>query len=317
MYDQSGNRKHLFGPVPSRRLGNSLGIDLVPYKTCSLDCVYCECGRTTDLTIDQKEYAPTEEVIKELDSFLRENPLLDYVTFSGSGEPLLHSGIGEIIGWLKENYPAYPVAVLTNGTLLTQQETRKQVGLADLVIPSLDAISEDVFRRINRPHPSLDNEEIISGLEQFRREYQGEIRLEVFVIPGLNNTEGELALLGEAIRRIQPNLLQLNSLDRPGTEGWVGPASVDELARCARILGEGEPIPGCLPNRGIPTPEKDPRSSIIPLLRRRPCTMEDLQHALGFHPLELGKYLHQLVQENCVKAVREKRGIFYKMQDPS
>ncbi len=314
MHKQSRKRRYLFGPVPSRRLGNSLGIDLMPYKTCSLDCVYCECGKTTDLTIDRREYAPTDQVLEELDLFLRKSPHLDYLTFSGSGEPLLHSGIGRIIDWLKEHYPAYPVAVLTNGTLLTQQEAREQVGRADLVIPSLDAAGEELFQRINRPQQSLHCREIIAGLEQFRREYRGEIRLEVFIIPGLNDTETELALLRRAIRRIKPDRLQLNTLDRPGTENWVCPANVDELARCARVLGSGEPIPGYQPRRKIPSLEMDRRSSIIALLKRRPCTTEDLQHLLGLHQVELGKYLRQLVHENRVEAVREKRGIFYKIR---
>ena len=314
MNKQNNKKKHLFGPVPSRRLGISLGIDLIPYKTCSLDCVYCECGRTTELTVCRKEYVPTDSVLEELDFFLKERPHLDYVTFAGSGEPLLHSGIGRIIGWMKKRYPEYYVAVLTNGTLLTQQEMRAQIAEADLVIPSLDAVSEELFHKINRPHHSLDCREIIAGLEQFRREYRGELCLEVFIIPGLNDTEKELAQLWEAIRRIKPDRMQLNTLDRPGTEDWVCPASTDELAKCAHILRGAEPVAGYQPHRKIPPLETEHRMAIVALLQRRPCTAEDIQHLLGIHQVELSKYLHLLIKENCVETVREERGIFYKMK---
>jgi len=127
--------KHLFGPVPSRRLGVSLGIDLVPYKTCTMDCIFCECGKTTNLTIDRKEYVPTAEILDELDAYLKQSPDLDYITFSGLGEPTLHSRIGEILNFLKQNYPRYKVAILTNGTLLFHKELRDEIKNTDIVKP--------------------------------------------------------------------------------------------------------------------------------------------------------------------------------------
>jgi len=148
--------KHLFGPVPSRRLGISLGIDLVPYKTCTANCVYCECGKTTNLTIERKEYIPTDEILNELDVYLKQAPDLDYITFSGSGEPTLHSKIGEIINFLKKNYPQYKVAVLTNGTLLFHKELRDELKNADIIKPSLDAGSDEIFKKIKRPHENLN-----------------------------------------------------------------------------------------------------------------------------------------------------------------
>ncbi|MDD4253495.1 MAG: radical SAM protein, partial [Methanoculleus horonobensis] len=189
--------RHLFGPVPSRRLGISLGIDLVPHKTCSFDCIYCECGRTTDLTCERREYVPTGRVIAELDDFLAKGPDLDYITFAGSGEPTLHTGIGEIIAFIKDRYPRYRVAVLTNSALFTDPDVRAALMRADLVVPSLDAVSEEVFIKINRPSPGTTAERVLKGLLDFAREFSGEIRLEIFIVPDINDTEEELRLLQE------------------------------------------------------------------------------------------------------------------------
>lgn len=245
----SKRKKYLFGPVPSRRLGTSLGIDLLPYKTCTLDCIYCECGETTALTLCRKEYVPPDEVLAELDEVLRKKPALDYVTFAGSGEPLLHSGISLIINWLKKHYPHYAVAVLTNGTLLSHKEVRAELKEADLVIPSLDAVTEANFQMINRPYEGLSCEGLVSGLVQFRREYDGEICLEVFIIPGLNDDSSELKKMREIIHLVSPDRVQLNTLDRLGTEEWVRPASEAELRKCAAALGRGEVVAGYRPRR--------------------------------------------------------------------
>jgi len=163
--------KYLFGPVPSRRLGISLGVDLVPHKTCSLNCVYCECGRTTILTDERKEYVPTEMVLSELNHFLTTNPRLDFITFSGSGEPTLHSGLGNVIKFIKKNFPKYQVALLTNGTLFYSPNIREEVKQVDVILPSLDAASEEVFHKINRPVRGLKVQKVIDGLVQLRTEF--------------------------------------------------------------------------------------------------------------------------------------------------
>ncbi|MDK2863513.1 MAG: hypothetical protein PWQ46_1223, partial [Methanomicrobiaceae archaeon] len=191
--------RYLFGPVPSRRLGISLGIDLVPHKTCSFNCIYCECGQTTDLTCERREYVPTNRVIAELDDFLATAPDLDYVTFAGSGEPTLHSGIGEIISFIKDRYPRYRVAVLTNSALFTDPDVRAALMRADLVVPSLDAVSEEVFVKINRPSPGITAGQVLEGLLDFAREYTGEVWLEIFIVPGVNDTDKELRLLKDAV----------------------------------------------------------------------------------------------------------------------
>lgn len=115
---------YLFGPVPSRRLGISLGVDLVPHKTCSLDCIYCECGETTNLTIKRREYVPLDDVLEELEKYFQNHPDPDYITFSGSGEPCLHSRIGEVLHFIRNKKPGVAIAVLTNGTLFNQKDVR-------------------------------------------------------------------------------------------------------------------------------------------------------------------------------------------------
>lgn len=242
--------RHLFGPVRSRRLGVSLGVDLVPQKTCAFDCVYCECGRTTCLTCERREYVPTDRVIAELDAYLATAPDLDYVTFAGSGEPTLHTGIGEIIAFIKDRYPRYRVAVLTGSALLPDPEVRAALMRADLVVPSLDAVSEAVFRSLNRPCPGLTAGQVVEGLLAFAREFPGEIRLEVFIVPGENDTEDEVRRLRDAVAAIDPDRVQVNTLDRPGTDIRVRPASPPALERIAAVLG-GEVIgTACTGGRG-------------------------------------------------------------------
>lgn len=229
--------QYIFGPVISRRLGLSLGIDLIPFKTCSLDCVYCECGKTNQLLIERREYVPTAEVTAELDKYLQSNPNIDYLTFSGSGEPTLHSGLGQIIDFIKENYPRYKISLLTNSTLFPQEGVIKEVKDLDLIVPSLDAVSEDIFNKINRPISGVRAAEIVKGLESLRASFVGQLWLEIFIIPGINDHREELQLFKKALQRIRPDKIQLNSLDRLGTENWVPPVAPKNLELIAQYLG--------------------------------------------------------------------------------
>jgi wyosine [tRNA(Phe)-imidazoG37] synthetase (radical SAM superfamily) len=222
--------KYLFGPVNSRRLGKSLGIDLLPFKTCSLDCIYCECGWTTTRTLERREWVPTDAVQAELDSVLASHPDIDYVTFSGSGEPTLHSGIGRVITHLKTHYPQHKVAVLTNATLLGDKAVQAELHAADLVVPSLDAATRKAFARVCRPVRGVHVEKLIDGIAEFRQSYPGLMLLEVFIAPGINDSEADLAALKAAAERIAPDAIQLNSLDRPAPEpGLVSVASSEQI----------------------------------------------------------------------------------------
>ena len=229
--------KHLFGPVKSRRLGLSLGVDLLPYKTCTLDCIYCECGATTKLTTKRKVYRSTEEIIAELSNFLSSKPQLDQITFSGAGEPTLAINISEIISHLKKEYPQYSVTVITNGTLLGEPQVRAAIVKADIVIPSLDAVTKDLFQKINRPHKSISIDEIIDGLVAFRKEFKGKLWLEIFVIPGLNDQPKDIEHLKKVVAKITPDKIQINTLDRSGVLENLRPATNVELNDFADILG--------------------------------------------------------------------------------
>ncbi len=220
--------RYLFGPVRSRRLGRSLGIDLVPGNICSLNCVYCECGTTIHLTEERNEYAPVVRIQQELDHYLRIKRDIDYITLGGTGEPTLHSGISAILEYLRIHHPEYKRAVLTNSTLLHDPKIRNDIKTANLILPSLDAVSDEILQKINRPPAGVTAEKMIDGLIALRKEFKGKIWLEIFFIPGINTTEEELDLLRDAAVRINPDLIHINSLSRPGAEPWVTTLTEDE-----------------------------------------------------------------------------------------
>lgn len=230
--------KHLFGPVHSRRLGYSLGVDLIPFKTCPLDCVYCECGATTDLTLDRQLYVPTKAVEAEIDDYVAKHPELDVITFSGAGEPTLALNIGEVIEHIKSKHPRYKVCVLTNAILLPDPEVRREIAKADIVIPSLDGITPEVFAKVDRPHPDIDIREIINALISFRDDFPGKLFVEIFFVPGINDTPEELAEFVRVLRKIRPDGVQINSLDRKGTEAWVQPVPQESLDRIVEAFKE-------------------------------------------------------------------------------
>lgn len=306
--------KHLFGPVPSRRLGISLGVDLVPHKVCSLNCIYCEVGATTNQTLERREYVPIKGILTELDHFLADNPELHYITFSGAGEPTLHSGIAEIISYIKERFPQYKLALLTNTTLFSQALVREDVKKVDLILPSLDAVSESVFRQINQPEPSLLAREMINGLIELKKIYQGKIWLEIFIVPGLNDTEEELKLFKKVLQQIHPDKIQLNTLDRPGTKEWVVPSTRDNLKRIAKKFSPlpVEIIASFHSRRKIASYNDDVEHMILETIKRRPCTTQDLADMLGLHLNEINKYLSELSSKNLVTSEIRQRGIFFR-----
>ncbi len=306
---------YLFGPVPSRRLGISLGINLLPSKVCSLNCIYCECGPTTKLTTERKEYVPVDEVIKELSYFLTTNPAPDYITFSGSGEPTLNSGIGKILDFIKEKYPNIPVAILTNGTLLSFKQVRNEIMKADLVLPSLDAATNTVFRKINRLPKTKNIKNCIEGFISFRNEYSGKINLEVFILPGYNNHQNELDELKKTILKINPDLVQLNTLDRPGILTDLIAATKTELQKIVAHLNlENIEIIASAPDRKkIKSYRKDVETAILETISRKAYTLIDLSQILGRHINEINKYLDILENWKKVKIKKRERGIFHQI----
>jgi len=306
---------YLFGPVPSRRLGLSLGVDLVPMKTCTLNCIYCECGKTSHLTLERDEYVSFEDVIKELTHYLENHARPDYITFSGSGEPTLHVKIGDVIHFLKDRVPDIPVAVLTNGTLFFQKQVRKDVKDAAVVIPSLDAATKEIFNKINRPSSQLILDGIIDGLIQFRKEYRGNLWLEIFIIPGLNDSTHELEALKRTIKKIKPDQVHLNTLDRPGTVPTLRPASREELEHVLQIFQmENAVIIADPPDReALLVYRKDAESAILGTIARRPCTLKDLSEILGLPADEVNTHLASLVTVGKIKSVKQQRGLFYRL----
>lgn len=306
----------LFGPVPSRRLGMSLGVDIVPRKVCTLDCVYCEVGKTTKLTVERKEYVPSDKIREELKDYFNHNPLPDYITFSGSGEPTLNIRIGEILQFIKQTKPEIPVAVLTNGTLLSEKAVREALMDADLILPSLDAATANVFQTINRPAGNVDIDNYIQGLIEFSKTFTGKMWLEVFILPGYNDSESELKAIKEVIMKIGPDSIQLNTLDRPGTAPGLRGATREELQQVIELWKfDNIEIIASLPERkNIRSYRTDIENAIIETITRRPCTPDDLTRILGLHISEINKYLDVLEAERKIEPIRQERGVFYKIK---
>jgi len=308
--------KHLFGPVMSRRLGISLGVDLVPYKYCPLNCVYCEVQSTTHLGTQRQAFFPEEEILCELDCFLSVPRHLDYITFSGAGEPTLNSSLSQIVNHIKSSYPAYKLALLTNGILFNDPKVRAEALPCDIVLPSLDAATQSVFEKINRPQPGLQVRDLIDGLICFRQEYSGKIWLEVFMIAGINDGDTELDAIASAIEAIKPDLVQINSLDRPGTEAWVKPMSLVSLKNVKNHLARKITVPleiiaKLKYNSGGSHLDEELIHLLHNTLKRRPSTAEDLSAMLEIHINEISKVLRQLHLNKQVSVKREPRGVFY------
>jgi wyosine [tRNA(Phe)-imidazoG37] synthetase (radical SAM superfamily) len=308
---QNQGYKHIFGPVPSRRLGVSLGVDLVPHKTCTLNCVYCECGQTEHLTLQRKEYIPFERIKAELHRCLSQHPTLDFITFSGSGEPTLHSGMGEVIGFIRSAYPKYKVALLTNGTLLHQPHVSAQIFDLDLVKVSLDAASQNVFDRINRPHAGLKLTEILDSLISFRKKFAQQLWLEVFMVPGLNTSDVELKKIKHVINKIHPDRIQVNTLDRPGTESWVKPVDKKELTDIAAYLYNAEIIKEFDLEHHGQVYIDNLYERLLETIKRRPCTAEDISQLLGVQVNEVRRYLYNLLENGEIAKREMPRGVFY------
>jgi wyosine [tRNA(Phe)-imidazoG37] synthetase (radical SAM superfamily) len=277
----------VFGPVPSRRLGRSLGVDPVPFKTCNWNCVYCQLGHTVPLTGERREHVPVEEVVAEVRTAVETHgeDAIDWITFVGSGETTLHSGLGRMLRQVRA-LTSLPMAVLTNGSLLYLPEVREELSVADAVLPSLDAGTEDLYLRLNRPQPGFTFERLVEGLVAFRAQYPGKLWVEVMLVRGFNDTDEALENLAAVLRRIAPDEVHVNVPTRPPSEPWVTAPDEKALARAESVLGEtarrvipGEgwfDLTGCA----------DVVEAIIQVITRHPMSEEELEHALGRWPRE-------------------------------
>jgi wyosine [tRNA(Phe)-imidazoG37] synthetase (radical SAM superfamily) len=304
---------HLYGPVRSRRLGFSLGLDILPYKTCTFDCVYCQLGRTAKKSLRRAKYVAGRDILPQVKTALERGRPMDYITFSGSGEPTLNTEIGKIIRGLKK-LTSVPVAVLTNSSLLMRKSVRQALLAADLVVPSLDAATARAFRRVNRPGPSISPEDIISGLVKFRDEFKGQIWLEVMLVKGVNDSPAEIKALKKAIARINPDKVQLNTVVRPPAEKWARPLSRRELEDIKTKLGGRAEVTADFGEKlSSPAPE-DLGQAILSLVRRRPASLRDLAGALGQDERAIQKRLNALVAKGEIKKVLHRRIFFYELK---
>lgn len=273
--------KFVFGPVPSRRLGQSLGIDPVPLKTCNWNCVYCQLGRTRPLTNERKNFFPPEEIINQVKETLEAHKSgeIDWVTFVGSGETTLNASIGLLIHQVKALTPL-PVAVITNGSLLYLSEVRQELLEADAVLPTLDAGNSQLYRKINRPHPAITFNRIIDGLISFRKIYQGKLWVEVMLIKDINDSEVELKRIAAKLIRIQPDEVHIVLPDRPPSESWVQPSNAEGILRAQAILGDIAKV--IYPASGTfdLSDSENLVDGIVGIITRHPMKESDLMDAL-------------------------------------
>jgi len=295
--------------VPSRRLGISLGVDIVPHKVCTLDCVYCQLGRTTEKAIERKDYVPIEAVLAELQDRLKEGLKADFITISGSGEPTLHRRLGELIDGIKK-LTRIPVAVITNGTLFYRRDVRADCARADVVVPSLDAGNEATFGKINRPHRDISIEKLVAGLCAFRKEFAGRIWLEVFLVEGLNTDIAEINKIKGLIERIGPDKVHLNTAVRPTAEPGIRRVDPKKLEAIASQMGPNCEVAADFPPRHTAGVIDSRAADILSMLKRRPCSLDDICSGLGIRREEVLKHISELRSQGAVRS-EEKDGITY------
>lgn len=296
----------VYGPVPSRRLGRSLGVDLIPLKTCTYDCVYCQLGRTTRKTVRRQRWVDPADVVAQVRTRLESEP--DVIALAGSGEPTLHSGLEEVIRGIK-NITTLPVAVITNGSLLGRPAVRRGLAAANIVLPSLDAPTEELFRRVNRPHESLHLADVVEGLVSFRAGYKGELWLEVMLLAVVTGSPSKARRLAELAGRIAPDRIQLNTAVRPPAESFVAPVDRTTLEELAALFTPRAEVIADLPasaGGGVAV-----AADVLELLSRRPCTVADIATGLALHHGEALKAATTLVNEGAADLYTHEGRTFY------
>lgn len=304
----------IYGPVPSRRLGRSLGIDLVPRKVCSYDCIYCQLGRTTEKTVTRHPYVSADTVLQQFRRRLEGGLDADYLTLGGSGEPTLNRDIGEIISVLKAN-SEIPVAVLTNSSLLWDPGVQEALLRSDVVLPSLDAYDTRTFERINRPHAGITYETMLKGLIEFRRSYGGAMWLEIFALKGLNAHPAGAERFRELISRINPDKVHVNTAVRPTCEPYAQRIEDEELTRFCQILGDKAEV--IVPFEGMRSREEGSGTerNLLNLLARRPCTLSDIALSLNMDEEKLLTYIEPLMNNHIIESAVNGTTVYYRVSD--
>jgi wyosine [tRNA(Phe)-imidazoG37] synthetase (radical SAM superfamily) len=302
---------HVFGPVPSRRLGFSLGVDPVAPKTCTMDCVYCELGRTTDRTVSRARFVDLDAMLGELEKRLKECPRLDFITVSGSGEPTLSEDLGRLIDGIRR-LSEVPVAVLTNGSLLGDPDVCSELARAAVVAPSLDAVTVDAFQAVNRPHPSLDPAAIARSVAEFTRRFGGEVWLESLFVKGLNDDPEEVERMARAIDAIGPARVHVNTIARPPADPDARPVEPAQLGEIARRLWPRAEVIAPFEERAQPRVAGDAEEVIVAMAARRPVTVDDVAKATGTSLADAAKRLSALVENGRLELVRHAETLYYK-----
>lgn len=304
--------RHIYGPVLSRRLGHSLGVDLVPFKTCTYDCIYCQLGRTTRKTSERREYVPIGEILAELERKLNAGVRPDYISLAGSGEPTLNARLGELMGEIKR-LTSIPVAVLTNGSLLWMEAVQDELMEADLILPSLDAGDENLFKFVNRPHPDISFDKLIDGLARFRERFPKPMWLEVFLLAGITGIPSEVRKIAAIADRLCPERVQLNAVCRPPVEEFAYQVSEDRMEGFTQYFSMKTEVisQDGRTQKKISTPSAVADAELLALLSRRPCTAQDISAGLGLHLNEAFKLLQGLCEQGSVKFMRSKNKVYY------
>jgi len=308
--------KYIYGPVPSRRLGKSLGVDIVPHKTCTYDCIYCQLGKTTNKTTTRLDYLPVTDILSELKEKLSTDVSCDYITIAGSGEPTLHASIGEIIEKTKQ-MTNIPVTVLTNGSLLFLPDVRKALMNADIVIPSLDAGNKELFQYVNRPHQDISFDRMVQGLIEFSRQFAGRIWLEVLLLSGITGMTAEVKEIAALANKIGVEKVQLNTVSRPAYEDFACAVDSKQMNKLAGLFSiSTEIIENSLPAESPVAKEQGAGDKdILDLLVRRPCTLDGICLGLGLHPHEVAKRLKSLIDKHLISSMRTDQGLFYRIAE--
>ncbi|QHI68974.1 radical SAM protein [Tichowtungia aerotolerans] len=291
------NYKYLFGPVPSRRLGRSLGIDVTPFKTCSLDCIFCQCGCTTYHITERSEFVPFEDVCTELEQWLAQDGCADYITFAGSGEPTLYSRLGELIAFIKEK-TEIPVIVLSNGTLFHRSDVCKETALADIVKVSLSAWNEPSFQKINRPASGLSFADLLAGERNFRNCFNGQLWLEVFLMEGINSKPEQVQQIAELAREIEPDTIHLNTAVRPPAETGVMPVSEKVLCSFCPLFTPPAEIIASFGTVSSANEKEVHAETLAALIHRHPATATQLAAISGSDEEGIRAALAPLVEQN-------------------
>lgn len=302
--------KYLFGPVLSRRLGRSLGVDLMPFKTCTYDCVYCEQGRTTNHTHQRDEYIPADEILEELKDYIASYPPPDYVTLSGAGEPTLHSRLAGIVEGAR-SITNVPLAVITNGSLLWDGTVRDSLRNVDVVLPSLDAGNAHLFKYIDRPVAAISFEQMITGLIAFRESFRNKIWLEVLLLEGITSGESEVREIAEWVRHIRPDRVQLNTVVRPPSESFALPIPRGQLERLAGLFEPHAEVVADYTGRILENGDSPDTTRVLELIERRPCPASEIAAALGLRAVEVSKLLEHLIAADRIVEKRLAGNRFY------